>query len=335
MADAAAPSLVYACLTHGPQWVDYPAFVSTIRLGAAQQDDGGLNLRDLAPEWVPHHPILGGTAGTFALKNHVVAHHPQATHVGLCQYRKFVSNRRLSRVVAPSYEAMDLVPAVSLSPASLCDTMQPGPRDFMVTRPFTLTDAEANQYDLLEQYGRVHRVEDLLRFTAEAVEQQVLDKTEAEIFFREDWLVTGGVELGVYPAPFWIDAVTAIENITRACVQRYPIAREGYNARAWAFCSERLGSYLLLRHLRDIDKGVVPRRVVDGAARASIGAGTGHARPRRVANRDASVWRRASDKGAALWRRVVRQGAGIAPQRHTGHLNLVLEGEGRDYEIGR
>jgi hypothetical protein len=249
-ASATSPTpqgLIYGCVTHGPRWLDYPAWVQTIRLGEAQSE-GGLNLRDLAPEWEAHHAVVGGTAGTFALKN-LVAASPATTHVGVCQYRKFVSNVRISDRVAPSYKVMDLVASRDLPADRLAAVLAPGGRDFLVTRPFTFSNSR--KLDVyLGQFARVHRVEDLLRFSAEAVEQQVLDKAEVEHFFCEDVLIVGGVELGVYPAPFWLAAVTAIENITRACVQRYPTARTGYNARGWAFCSERLGSYLLLRHLR-------------------------------------------------------------------------------------
>jgi hypothetical protein len=35
----------------------------------------------------------------------------------------------------------------------------------------------------------------------------------------------------------------------RACVARYPGVRLGYQARNWAFCAERLGSFLLLKHM--------------------------------------------------------------------------------------
>ena len=106
--------LVYGCLTHVPLTTDFPTFVEPILLGDAQKE-GALNLRDLAPEWEPYHPILGGLAGTFAMKNHVLRHHPDAKQVGLCQYRKFVSNRRISRAVAPSYKSMDLVSRRGLS----------------------------------------------------------------------------------------------------------------------------------------------------------------------------------------------------------------------------
>jgi hypothetical protein len=106
--------------------------------------------------------------------------------------------------------------------------------------------------DYLEQYGRVHHPQDLLRFTAEAVEQQLLDKSEAARFLGEELMLPGGIELGVFPADFWLRSIAAIEGVVRACVQRYPVVREGYDARAWAFCVERLGSYLVLRHLRTL-----------------------------------------------------------------------------------
>jgi hypothetical protein len=103
--------------------------------------------------------------------------------------------------------------------------------------------------DILEQYGRVHYPQDLLRFTAEAVEQQLLDRREAVRFLGEELMLPGGIELGVFPAEFWVRSVTAIEHVVRACVQRYDVVREGYDARAWAFCVGG-GSYLVLRELR-------------------------------------------------------------------------------------
>ena len=121
----ATPSrLAYGCLTHVPLTTDFPTFVEPILLGDAQKP-GALNLRDLAPEWEPYHPILGGLAGTFAMKNHVLRHHPGARQVGLCQYRKLVSNRRISRTVAKSYKAMDLVSRRCLSRDLLDEVMRP------------------------------------------------------------------------------------------------------------------------------------------------------------------------------------------------------------------
>ena len=241
--------LVYGCLTHVPLTTDFPAFVEPILLGDAQKP-GALNLRDLAPEWEPYHPILGGLAGTFAMKNHVLRHHPGAKQVGLCQYRKLVSNRRISRTVAKSYKAMDLVSRRGLSRELLTEVMLPR-ADWLLARPFMMSNWRKHS-DYLEQYGRVHYPQDLLRFTAEAVDQQLLDRKEAVRFLGEELMLPGGIELGVFPADFWLRSVTAIENVVRACVKRYDVVRDGYDARAWAFCVERLGSYLVLRELRTL-----------------------------------------------------------------------------------
>ena len=41
-----------------------------------------------------------------------------------------------------------------------------------------------------------------------------------------------------------------VERVVRACVARHATVRDGYQARLWSFCAERLGSYLLLKRFR-------------------------------------------------------------------------------------
>lgn len=244
------PGLVYGCITHVPLWIDFPSYVTPIYLGQAQ-GECRLNLRDLAPEWEPYHPILGGTVGSFALKNLVLRDHSDALRVGVCQYRKFVSRGRISAMPEPTYPVMDRVLKGHLGPERVAAAMDPGTQPFLVSRPFPHPD----DIDVLTQYGRAHHLEDLLRFTAEAVELCVLDKDEVADFFHQTVFFPGGVELGVYPADFWIRSITAIEDVVRACVTAYPARRTDYQTRAWAFCAERLGSYLLLKYFLKADTG--------------------------------------------------------------------------------
>ena len=242
--------LVYACITHVPLWLEPPPWVVTLHLGEAQ-GEGRLNLRELAPEWLPHHPLLGGTAGTFALRRHVLERRPDATRVGICQYRKFVSRRRISGVRDPRYRAMDVVPTSTLGGDRYADALWPGDARFVVSKPRRFTRVFWHRRGYLREYERDHCVEDLLRFVAEAVEQGVLDSREVEAFFREDVIVPGGVELGVYPADFWLDAIRKIEGVVRACVTKHAMVRDAYQSRVWSFCAERLGSWLLLKRFRD------------------------------------------------------------------------------------
>src|SRR5262249_45346908 len=83
-----------------------------------------------------------------------------------------------------------------------------------------------------------------------AVELGVLSKQDVHPFFAERLFFPGGVELGFFPADFWLRSITALETVVRACVYRYPTRREGMQGRIWSFCMERLGSYLLIQHLR-------------------------------------------------------------------------------------
>jgi hypothetical protein len=249
MAVPADAGLVYACLTHVPLTLELPPYIVPIYLGAAQRD-GALNLRDLAPEWQPHHPVLGSTAGAFALKNLVRERFPQATRIGVCQYRKFVSRERISGVRDPRYRVMDVVPRALLPRERFAELLWPGDAQFLVSGPRRFTRLPWHRRGYLKEYARDHCVEDLLRFTGEAVDQGVLQRREALAFFREDVIVPGGVELGVYPASFWLATTESIERVVRACVANPAPARDGYQARLWSFCSERLGSYLLLKRLR-------------------------------------------------------------------------------------
>lgn len=246
MAAGADASLLYVCITHIPLPLEFPPYVTPLYVGQAQ-GEGRLNLRDLAPDWEVHHPLLGGAAGTFAVKRLLLRDHPQATSVGLCQYRKFVSRRRVSRVVARSYASMDVVAKTALPVERFAQWMAPGPEPFLVSRLLSVRD----EGGYLGQYGNAHRAQDLLRFSAEAVAQGVIDSREAHAFLTEGDLIPGGIELGVFPVDFWLPNISAVEAVVRACIERYPASLDGYQARAWAFCAERLGSYLLLRHFRN------------------------------------------------------------------------------------
>ncbi|MEO8309763.1 MAG: hypothetical protein ABI520_01215 [Caldimonas sp.] len=241
--------LVYACLTHVPLSLEFPDFVTPIYLGGAQ-GEGRLNLRDLAPEWEPHHPVLGSTAGAFALKNYLRSQRPAATRVGVCQYRKFVSNRRITSVRDPKYRVMDVVAKARLDKPHFAAWLAPGAAPFLVSRPLRFTRVPWHRRGYLKEYARDHHVEDLLRFAGAAVEEGVLDGREVLDFFREDVFIPGGLEFGVYPAPFWLAGIESIEKVVRACIARHPVVREGYQKRNWSFCAERLGSYLLLKRLR-------------------------------------------------------------------------------------
>ncbi|WP_050476265.1 hypothetical protein [Herbaspirillum rhizosphaerae] len=245
--------LVYGCITHVELPIRFPDFVTPIYLGESQAE-GRLNLRELAPQWVPYHPIVGGMVGNFALRNHILKNYPNVKRIGVCMYRKFISRDRISGVPAEDNWMMDVVSNKDLAQRTFDSMLDPGSSTLLVGKTCGfLADGQSAGY--LKHYARAHHVEDMLRFAAEAVELGVLHSNEVELFFDERVFFMGGVELGVFPADFWLKSIADIEAVAWACVQRYQVKREGYQSRAWAFCAERLGSYLLLRYLRSICGG--------------------------------------------------------------------------------
>lgn len=240
--------LIYGCITHVELPIRFPDFVLPIYLGESQAA-GRMNLRELAPKWIPYHPIVGGMVGNFALRNYILQQHPGVKRIGVCMYRKFVSRERISGVPAEDNWMMDVISDRELERQSFDSMLNPGSTKLLLGKTCGfVADGESAGY--LKHYSRAHHIEDMLRFTSEAVELGVLDKAEVEPFFDERVFFMGGVELGVFPADFWIKSIGDIEAVAWACVQRYQMKREGYQSRAWAFCAERLGSYLLLRYLR-------------------------------------------------------------------------------------
>jgi hypothetical protein len=239
-------SILYACLTHVPLEVEYPDYVTPIFMGAAQGPDR-FNLRDLAPEWEPHHPVLGSIAGAFALKN-LLLQRPGISHVGICQYRKFLTRERIGEQ-ADNYQVMDVLSVAQFDRDVVAEQMLPKASDFLIGKPGQFTLNGVN-HGYLYQYKDVHHIEDFLRFTAVAVELGALDRQDVIALFDEKIFFPGGIELGLFPADFWIRHISAIEAVVRRCVELHPTQRPDTQARVWAFCAERLGSFYLLRYLR-------------------------------------------------------------------------------------
>jgi hypothetical protein len=242
-----AKALCYACITHVPPIVRFPAYVKTIYLGAVQAP-GHLNLRDLAPRWDQYHSLIGGSAGSFALRNYILLQQPETLQVGVCQYRKFMTRTRIG-TPATNYQVMDVITRTDVKDDILAECMLPNDHEFLTVKPAQFAMNGIN-YGYLYQYKDVHHVQDLLRFTAMAAELGVLDKQEVIPFLDEKVFMAGGVEIGIFPAAFWLATIGAVEAVTWECIQHYDVRREGAQARLWAYCIERLGSYLLLKQLR-------------------------------------------------------------------------------------
>lgn len=242
------PGLFYACLSHVPLPVPLPEQVTTFYMGSAEAE-GAYNTAAYAPDWAGHNQTIAGMEGLFAIRNYLLAHRKDVTRIAVGSYRKFVSVRRISGVPAEDNWMMDVVTAADRQKQSLESMMDPLRVPFLVGKPCGF-EVGGKPAGYLEHYASAHHAEDLLKVTAFAVELGVFDQADAIAFLAEKEFYIGGIELGIFPAGFWLEAVGQIEQILRKCVQLYPAVREGYQMRSWAFCAERLSSYMIVKYLR-------------------------------------------------------------------------------------
>lgn len=242
------PDLIYVCTSHVPLPVAMPDKVIPFYLGNAQQE-GPNNTITYAPEWEGYNRSVAGMIGLFAIRNYILRHRPSVKRIGICSYRKFVSRERITGVPAEDNWMMDVVTENDRRRQSLEEMMSPGDTRFMVGKPCGLV-VDGHPASYLEHYAFAHHAEDLLRVAAVAVEIGVFTRQDVSAFLNEKEFYIAGIELGIFPADFWLDAVGQIEAILRVCVAQYPQHREGYQRRSWAFCAERLSSYMIARYLR-------------------------------------------------------------------------------------
>lgn len=242
------PDLLYVCTSHVPLPVAMPPQVATFYLATAQAE-GPLNTETYAPEWLAHNRSVAGMIGLFAIRNYILAHHPDISRIGICSYRKFVSRHRITGVTAEDNWMMDVVTQTDRQVTSLETMMDPGDVPFLVGKPCGFV-VEGKPAGYLQHYAYAHHAEDLLRVTATALELGVFSREDASAFLEEREFYIAGIELGVFPADFWLRAVGQIESVLRECVKQHPNHREGYQRRSWAFCAERLSSYMIAKYLR-------------------------------------------------------------------------------------
>jgi hypothetical protein len=241
------------CVTHVPLLVQYPPHVKILRLGSFQAE-GGLNLRDLAPDWEVFHPLLGATAGSFAIRNFLKSH-PEYDHVAMCSYRKFMTREKIGEPIQ-SFPQNHAVSLKNLGQLDLGELLDYSDCEFLVSHPLNFNDwGIAN---IMQQFQQDHHFEDLLRFLAEALSEKMLEPEDVYALLSQNILIPGGAELGVYPVYFYLNTIDRLERIVAAYLKRFRIIRDGYQLRSISFCCERVGSYLLLKHLNTIHPDGIP-----------------------------------------------------------------------------
>lgn len=166
--------------------------------------------------------------------------------------------------------------------------------EFLVAQPLHVKKT------IIGNYAAVHHRRDIIDYASLAVEVGVLDSNSAAEFLAAEHFIPTGVELGIYPKAWLIDALSKIELVGRQFLNRYGTRVKDYNRfqiRAVGFLGERLGSHLLIRHLTETYSNDIPAdifgymtTIVEGNSRYSAGLAD--------RQRNWSSWRRPKHGGS-------------------------------------
>lgn len=243
-------NIPFVCLTEAPLKMPYPSLVKPLYMGDSHKDkEGSLHIRDLAPEWEKWYPALGEIVGMIAYKNYIVKYFPAATKVGLCQPQKFIAKVRLNQALgAKQLYQQDVVAPAALTLETLKEIMFPENTDLLISEPVTLATRQG-KHSYLQHFGQTYCVEDLLRFAAIAVDFGIIDRSEQQDFLHEKWFYSSGCRVGIFPAEFWIQTISAIEILVRKCMLQLPASSSVYQRSAWTLCAEYLMSYMLNKYV--------------------------------------------------------------------------------------
>lgn len=197
---------------------------------------------DFFPDGQALHKRISGALGPLAIRRILESETSSDDTVTVWQYRKFVTTQEFG---TPSRNyggintlSIDEAKTLSIAPKPYHD------QNFIIALPSKI-------HSTYMQYGGVHNIVDLLKYTQLAVELNVLSLQESYEFLNFPSLIIGGMELGTYPREWWQACFEYIEMVTLEFEKRFDAfdSEDPYQKRAVAFCQERLGSYFLQKNL--------------------------------------------------------------------------------------
>lgn len=242
------------CVSHEKPLLPESWYDDCISLGDFQPDSP-LHVRQLDQFWHEARPLAYGSAGTYVLPIAIERSSSNADLIEISSYRKRLLPSPLGResLVYPTmreFNVSDVKASVELSIFEPTNGLE-----FLVAQPLYC------EISIVGQYAVSHYRRDILDYTSLAVEMGIFDSDCASDFLREKYLIPGGAEFGIFPREWLTDTLPEIERLARQYLLRYGRrlkAYGGYQVRTIGFLSERLGSFLLLRYLKDKYSNNIP-----------------------------------------------------------------------------
>lgn len=249
-----SPDIHGFCISHKQPLLPENWYDDCIALGEFQPYSQ-YHVRRLDPFWHQARPIAYGAAGSYVVPI-ALSRLPESKRlIEISSYRKRILASPHGRE-STSYPTMrELSSEAAAADPALSPPTPRSESGFLIAQPIYF------EKSVFRQYAAAHHRRDIRHYVAIAREMGVLDKKSAKQLLAEKQFIPGGVELGIYPRTWLAGALSQLEVVGREFLYRNGtrVSRyDSYQIRAVGFLSERLGSFLLLRHLRAEFSGNIP-----------------------------------------------------------------------------
>ena len=245
------------CVSHEPPLV--PESLYDYAIGIRDyRPKRGAHVSVLDPFWDRMRALAYGAAGNYVIPRAIEIEAPATELTGVFSHRKIVVRSSMGREAAkyPVYREISL-PAALLLPFE--EVRPRDDNDFLIGAPLQFPRG------IVGQYTQMHHAIDLFDYLSIAVQIGIMTPDEVREFSLDTSFIPGGCELGIYPTAWLYATLRKLEALAREfvtrCAERIR-TYDGYQVRAVGFLAERLGSYFLLRELRNRYPQGIPRSLI-------------------------------------------------------------------------
>jgi hypothetical protein len=245
------------CVSHKPPLAPERLFDFAIGIGE-YRPVRGKHVSALDPFWDQMRPLAFGAAGNYVIPRVIDIEEPATELTGVFSHRKIVVRSPIGReaIKYPVFRE------ISPSAASLLSAEEVRVRDgydFLIGTPVSFAQG------VVQQYAQMHHAIDMFDYLSIAVRIGVLTPHEVREFTLDASFIPGGCELGIYPTAWLHPTLKKLEAVGRDFIARWENriqTYDSYQVRAVGFLAERLGSYFLLKELRNRYPQGIPRALI-------------------------------------------------------------------------
>lgn len=209
-----------------------------------------ISAKDFFPDTAERHRRLSGGLGCQVIYRYTETLTRRPEKITICAYRKFVHHRafgepafHFKKIPVSNYYGMRILTPDGDGAAGFFKGVDGGGFCISPMRRFN---------NIVTQFAGAHSVEDLMLFLSACIKSQALTGHDAAEFLTMSEFIPGGLELGSYPYAFWQESMNRMMSAVNFFLQNY-VASDDHGgvqqSRAISFCTERLGSFLLLKYL--------------------------------------------------------------------------------------